>query len=61
VGLGPGRTSLLTVRGRRSGRLYATPMTLVVEDGRRWLVAPYGAVNWVRNARDAGHGRHPGH
>ena len=24
-------------------------------DGRRWLVAPYGVTNWVRNARAAGH------
>jgi deazaflavin-dependent oxidoreductase (nitroreductase family) len=54
VGLGPRRTYLLTVPGRRSGRLYATPVTLVEVGGQRWLVAPYGAVNWVRNAREAG-------
>lgn len=54
VGLGPRRTYLLTVPGRRSGRLYETPVTLVEVEGQRWLVAPYGAVNWVRNARDAG-------
>jgi deazaflavin-dependent oxidoreductase (nitroreductase family) len=53
VGLGPRRTYLLTVRGRRSGRSYSTPVTLVEEGGRRWLVAPYGEVNWVRNARAA--------
>jgi hypothetical protein len=29
-------------------------VTLVEEDGQRWLVAPYGEVNWVRNARTAG-------
>ena len=23
-------------------------------DGKRWLVAPFGEVNWVRNARKAG-------
>lgn len=23
-------------------------------DGSRWLVAPYGVVSWVRDARDAG-------
>jgi deazaflavin-dependent oxidoreductase (nitroreductase family) len=54
VGLGPQHTYLLTVRGRRSGRLYSTPVTLVEETGRRWLVAPYGEVAWVRNARAAG-------
>jgi deazaflavin-dependent oxidoreductase (nitroreductase family) len=55
VGLGPAHTYLLTVRGRRSGRIYSTPVTLVEEKGGlRWLVAPYGEVAWVRNARAAG-------
>ncbi|SHN48134.1 nitroreductase family deazaflavin-dependent oxidoreductase [Cryptosporangium aurantiacum] len=45
---------LLTTRGRKSGRLHTTPVTLVEEDGRRWLVAPYGPVSWVHNARAAG-------
>jgi len=54
MGLGPRRTYLLTVQGRRSGRLRSTPVTLVEEGGRRWLVAPYGEVGWVRNARAAG-------
>jgi hypothetical protein len=26
----------------------------VEHDGRRWLVAPYGPVSWVHNARAAG-------
>jgi deazaflavin-dependent oxidoreductase (nitroreductase family) len=54
VGLGPRHTPLLTVRGRRSGTWYSTPLTLVETGGQRWLVAPYGAVSWVRNARAAG-------
>ena len=29
-------------------------MTVVELDGRRWLVAPYGTVAWVLNARAAG-------
>ena len=41
IGLGPKDTYLLTVPGRRTGK-------------PRWLVAPYGAVSWVRNARAAG-------
>jgi deazaflavin-dependent oxidoreductase (nitroreductase family) len=53
-GLGPPHTYLLSVRGRRTGRLRSTPVTLVEEAGLRWLVAPYGAVDWVRNARAAG-------
>jgi deazaflavin-dependent oxidoreductase (nitroreductase family) len=53
-GLGPQHTYLLTVQGRRSGRPVSTPVTLVEEGGLRWLVAPYGDVGWVRNAREAG-------
>ena len=51
LGVVPG-TYLLTVRGRKTGRPHSNPVTLVEGDeGRRWLVAPYGAVGWVRNAR----------
>ena len=54
VGLGPRRTHLLSVRGRVSARL-PPPRVPVVEGGaRRWLVAPYGEMGWVRNARAAG-------
>ena len=44
LGVGPPRTYLLTVPGRRTGRLRSTPVTLVEERGSRWLVAPYGEV-----------------
>ncbi|GCE45832.1 deazaflavin-dependent oxidoreductase (nitroreductase family) [Thermosporothrix hazakensis] len=54
AGIPLGTTYLLTVRGRKSGLLHTIPVTLVEEGGRRWLVAPYGAVNWVKNARAAG-------
>ena len=54
VGLGPPRTYLLRVHGRKSRRLLTTPVTLVEDGGRRWLVAPYGDVGWVKNARAAG-------
>jgi len=54
LGLGPRETYLLTVTGRRSGAPRTTPVTLVEEGGRRWLVAPYGEVAWVRNLRAAG-------
>ncbi len=46
--------SLLTVRGRKSGQPHTVPVTLVEQGGQRWLVAPYGAVQWVRNLRVAG-------
>jgi deazaflavin-dependent oxidoreductase (nitroreductase family) len=54
LGLAPRTTMLLTVPGRRSGPLRSTPVTLLEENGQRWLVAPYGQVGWVRNARAAG-------
>jgi deazaflavin-dependent oxidoreductase (nitroreductase family) len=53
LGMGPRDTYLLTVVGRRSGALRSTPVTLVEEGGRRWLVSPYGEVAWVRNLRAA--------
>ena len=46
--------SLLTVRGRKSGKLIVTPLAVFVKDQKRYLFAPYGAVNWVRNLRAAG-------
>lgn len=54
AGLTGPRTHLLTVPGRRTGRLWSTPVSIVREGGERWLVAPYGDRNWVRNARAAG-------
>ena len=54
LGLAGKRTHLLTVLGRNSGRLYSTPVSLAWLDGERYLVAPYGERNWVKNARAAG-------
>lgn len=45
---------LLTTKGRKSGKLRSNPVTTVEYAGRRWLVAPYGSVSWVHNARAAG-------
>jgi deazaflavin-dependent oxidoreductase (nitroreductase family) len=53
VGLGGRHTYVLTVRGRKTGKAHSTPVILD-EDGGRWLVAPYGEVGWVRNARASG-------
>jgi deazaflavin-dependent oxidoreductase (nitroreductase family) len=50
----PSIYSLLTVAGRKSGKPHSVPVTLIEQDGRRWLVAPYGEVDWVKNARAAG-------
>jgi deazaflavin-dependent oxidoreductase (nitroreductase family) len=54
LGLTGPRTHLLTVRGRRSGRSWSTPVSIVREGGERWLVAPHRDRNWVLNARAAG-------
>jgi len=43
-----GSIALLTVPGRRTGQPRSTPVNLHVEDGRRYLVCPYGHVNWVQ-------------
>ena len=54
AGLTGPRTHLLTVPGRRSGRPWSTPVSIVQRGDERWLVAPYGDRNWVLNARAAG-------
>jgi len=52
----PQRTSyLLTTTGRKSGVERTTPVNLVVGDGERWLVSPYGDVGWVHNLRGDPH------
>jgi deazaflavin-dependent oxidoreductase (nitroreductase family) len=54
LGLTGPRTHLLTVRGRTTGRLWSTPISLIEWEGERYAVAPYGERNWVKNARAAG-------
>src|SRR6266699_7099308 len=54
AGVKIGTTSLLTVRGRKSGQPHTVLVLPVEQDGERWLVAPYGVVQWVRNIRAAG-------
>jgi deazaflavin-dependent oxidoreductase (nitroreductase family) len=54
LGLGEKNTRMLTVVGRKSGKPFSTPVTLVVDDGNEWIVAPYGERQWVKNLRAAG-------
>jgi deazaflavin-dependent oxidoreductase (nitroreductase family) len=54
LGLGASYRYILTVPGRKTGRLYSTPVDAIEVEGDRWLVAAYGPVSWVRNARAAG-------
>lgn len=43
----------LRVRGRSSGEWRTTPVNLLTVDGARYLVAPRGETQWVRNLRVA--------
>lgn len=47
---------VLYVRGRTSGQWRSTPVNLLNVEGRRYLVAPRGQTQWVRNLRAAGGG-----
>ena len=53
-GIAAPNSYVLTVRGRKTGKAYSTPVSLIEENDQRWLVAPYGEVSWVRNARVVG-------
>lgn len=44
---------VLTLNGRRSGRLRHTPVSPMELDGARYLVAGYPTAQWVLNARAA--------
>src|SRR4051812_24901523 len=46
----------LRVRGRTSGEWRKTPVNLLHHDGVRYLVAPRGRTQWVRNLEIAGTG-----
>jgi deazaflavin-dependent oxidoreductase (nitroreductase family) len=48
---------VLEVRGRSSGQPRRTPVNLLSFEGRRYLVAPRGETQWVRNLRESGEGR----
>jgi len=47
---------VLAVKGRSSGEWRTTPVNLLPYEGRRYLVAPRGETQWVRNLRAAGTG-----
>jgi deazaflavin-dependent oxidoreductase (nitroreductase family) len=47
---------ILRVRGRKSGEWRETPANPLEHDGTRYLVAPRGETQWVRNMRAAGGG-----
>src|SRR5438876_3863664 len=53
-GIGPSFIYQLQVRGRKSGKIFSTPVNLMEFGGKQILVAPRGRTQWVRNAEAAG-------
>lgn len=53
-GMGP--VCLLSVPGRTSGKLRATPVSPLSYAGKRWLVAGFDDADWVKNLRASGWG-----
>ena len=53
-GIGFKHNYVLEVRGRKSGRVFSTPVNLLLHQGRIYLCASRGETQWVRNARAAG-------
>ena len=57
AGIGPKGMHTLEVQGRRSGQPRKTPVNVLDFEGSRYLVAPRGETEWVRNLRASGHGK----
>jgi deazaflavin-dependent oxidoreductase (nitroreductase family) len=51
-----GMAPVLAVRGRKTGRWHTVPVNVLEYGGQRYLVAPRGETDWVRNLRAAGGG-----
>lgn len=57
LGISVWGSRVLEVRGRKSGEPRRTPVNLLSLEGERYLVAPRGQTQWVRNMRVAGEGQ----
>jgi deazaflavin-dependent oxidoreductase (nitroreductase family) len=57
LGISVAGSRVLEVRGRQSGEPRRTPVNVLTFEGRRYLVAPRGHTQWVRNLRTSGEGR----
>jgi hypothetical protein len=55
IGVSVYGSRILYVRGRKSGEWRSTPVNPMTLDGTRYLVAPRGNTQWVRNLRATGH------
>ncbi len=56
LGISMGGANTLTVAGRKTGEPRSVPVNPLDHDGARYLVAPRGNTEWVRNLRAAGEG-----
>ena len=56
LGISVWGSRVLAVRGRSSGAIRTVPVNLLTFESDRYLVAPRGVTNWVRNLRAAGEG-----
>ena len=57
LGISVWGSRVLEVAGRKTGEPRRTPVNLLTLDGQRFLVAPRGHTQWVRNLRASGRGR----
>ena len=57
LGLPLAGSRVLEVKGRKSGEWRRTPVNPLDFEGDRYLVAPRGNTQWVRNMRASGGGR----
>ncbi len=53
MGLPMGPVTLLTVKGRNTGKTRRNPVGFFRLKGRQYLFSTFGSVNWVRNLRAA--------
>ena len=54
LGIGLRHNYLLEVHGRKTGRVHSTPVNLIEFKDRKYLVAPRGYTQWVRNVEASG-------
>ena len=57
MGISIAGSRVLEVPGRKSGEPRRTPVNLMTFEGQRYLVAPRGHTQWVRNLRASGGGK----
>jgi deazaflavin-dependent oxidoreductase (nitroreductase family) len=56
LGVGPAGARSLTVRGRKSGKPFTTPVNPLELGGQTYVVAPRGETQWAKNLRAVGDG-----